>query len=128
MKENDEYLKAQELFLKNGDAAAWSLMWSIGILLSKKLIRKTIRETSHKMSVEDVEDKALDACEYVLRRYRKDYGNGKQYKITSSPCSAFRFGVIHALYYENQCKRKKDLMSEAVLFCDFFKDSDRPFF
>ena len=122
-KENIEYLKAQELFLKNADEVAWSIMWNVGLTLSRKNLRKILNKTNHKMNSADFDDKAIESCEYVLRRYRKNYKNGKKYKITTSPCSAFHFGAMHALYYEKQLKNR-DLMNEAVLFCDLFKDND----
>lgn len=116
-KETVEFLQAQEEFLKNGSARAWSVMWSVGLIFTRKITNKILHNTHFKMSVDDFDDKTMYACEYVLRRYKKKYKDGRIYKIESSPCSAFYFAVIHALYYENR-RKNKDALTNAIFFDD----------
>lgn len=115
--ENELFMQAQEKFLESGDSRSWSLMWTIGLELCKKTINKILHKTNYKMCKADFYDKTLDACEYVLRRYKKKYKNGKKYKITKSPAAAFHFAAIHALYYENQLKLKNQILNPVPLDC-----------
>lgn len=113
--ENKNFLMAQDLFLKNGDSESWCKMWIIGNKITLRLVNHELTKTRYHMSKEDREEKALDALIYVLRRYRKAYKSGKQYKIKSSPCSAFYFGVKHSLYYQTKADKITEFVEDDIL-------------
>lgn len=74
------------------------------ISLAGAFIRKEMKKKGFFLSREEIEDKKLDAVEYVLRRFKGD----KQYFIKESFTSAIYFGVEHALYYRNKSQALVD--------------------
>ncbi len=112
-KDNSKLLELQDRFL-NGNSSAWSELWVLSLQVCKRIIKHEQKQKGFFLNNDDLEDKAMNAVFYVLRRYKKTYKNGKTYRIEKNFVSALYFGVIHALYYRS----KKDKAFDDVYFID----------
>lgn len=96
--DNELLLNYQYEMIMHHSKAAEEKLWVKSISLAGAFIRKEMGNKGFFLSREEIEDKKLDAVEYVLRRFK----GKKQYYIKESFTSAIYFGVEHALYYRNK--------------------------
>lgn len=112
--DNEKLLKLQEKFLR-GDSSAWSELWLLSLDVCKRIIIKEKEKKGFFLNEDDLADKSINAVEYVLRRYKKNYKDGRKYQIKKNFISALYFGVIHSLYYYKESDKA---------FCDILLFDD----
>lgn len=105
--DNELLLNYQYEIIMHHSKAAEEKLWVKSISLAGAFIRKEMKKKGFFLSREEIEDKKLDAVEYVLRRFK----GTKQYYIKESFTSAIYFGVEHALYYRS---KSESLIDEIV--------------
>lgn len=115
--DNTKLLELQNRFL-DGDLSAWSELWKLSFLVCKRIILHEQKKKGFFINQDDCDDKALNAVEYVLRRYKKTYKNGSKYRVKSNFISVLHFGVIHSLYYKTENDKVFD---NAYLFSDLIE-------
>lgn len=96
--DNERLLTYQYRYLVLHDNTAYASMWTEGVEIAKKFIRKERGQKGFRLDHDEVMDKAIDAVEYVLRRFKRN----SDYYIKDSFTSELYFGVIHALYHQTQ--------------------------
>lgn len=106
-------MELQDRFLA-GDSAAWSELWVLSLEVCKRIITHERQRKGFFLNDDEFEDKAVNAVEYVLRRYRKTYKDGKTYRVKKNFVSALYMGVVHSLYY----RKTQDRAFEHVYFFD----------
>lgn len=121
--DNERMLNFQKELL-SGDRNAEARLWNLAITVAKRMVRKEAKEHQQKLTGDEVYDKAMEAVEYVLRRYRKTYSNGKPYAVEKNFISAIYNGVRHAMWIEWQKhKGKVRIIYNSELMLSF----ERPF-
>lgn len=113
--DNKRLLELQDRFF-SGDSSAWAELWILSLQVCRRIIRHEQETKGFFISQDDFKDKAINAVEYVLRRYRKKYKDGRKYRIETNFVSALYFGVKHSLYY----RPEKDKAFDNVLLVDNF--------
>ena len=110
-------LQADYYESERSDEAFWK-MWSLARTVAERIVRSELKKAKRRADEDFVADKALDATEYVLRRFK--YGRG--YVVTTNWIDALKRGVQHALDYAKGADRIVDFVPietlESVAYCD----------
>ena len=102
---NQKLLDYQNDYLDNGNLESWGALWLLSFETCKNIIRGHIKRLGFWLSEGyTVEDKAMEAVIYVLRRYKTRPG----YRIEKNFISALKFSVQHALFYQTMESRVYD--------------------
>ena len=103
---NDEerLLRFQYDYLVKGSEKARGKMWSLALVVAERIVRAEREKKKFFLANEDIYDKAMEALEYVFRRYEKTYQKTKRRKyrkwfVSKSFISVIKCGVLHSLYY-----------------------------
>lgn len=106
----DKQLKnLQEKYLETRSQTAWEELFSLAYQVCKNIVVSEYFKHKKFFTQEDVDDNALNACIYVLRRYKnigyRKNSAPKNYMITDNYIVTLQYGVKHALYYRNTEQR-----------------------
>lgn len=112
---NQALLNLQYRYL-HGEKNALAELWQLSQVCCEAIIERMKKEKNFYLTAEEKRDKALDATEYVLRRYSTTPG----YVIKKSFVSQLRGGVMHALWYGT--RKGADALDDAVDL-DVYADS-----
>lgn len=99
--DNEKLINLQYMFLARNDKKAQAELWLKSTEIAKKLIKKERKEKAFFLDPDDLDDKALEAVEYVMRRYGKKTENDC-WCVRTNYISAIFNGVRHALYYRSK--------------------------
>ncbi|WP_147612314.1 hypothetical protein [Treponema pectinovorum] len=105
--DNERLCNLQAQYLRTGSKQAEAELWLSCLEIAHKLINKEKREKRFYLDEDEKQDKAIEAVEYVLKRYKKQYKNqrakgkmnSKYWAVKKSFLNALYGGVRHALYY-----------------------------
>lgn len=111
--DNEKLCNLQAEYLRTQSKKAESELWINCLQIARKLINKEQKEKHFQMDSDTKEDKALEAVEYVIRRYFKHYLKQRNigrmitqyWSIQTSFLNALYGGVKHALYYDGGQKQ-----------------------
>lgn len=101
--DNENLMNLQYKYLNGRSEKAWTELWSFAVYVSKKMVRDFYRKRKLFHNSSDVYDKAIEATEYVLRRYKKNLW----YCCTKNLSSQLFLAVKHVFDYEYQTKSGK---------------------
>ncbi len=104
--DNEKLLELQEEYLKTKSQESWNELFSLSITVCRNIVVSEFIKKKKHFTQEELYNYAVDACIYVLRRYKSyGYSHGfaapKNYCIQKNYISALKYGVKHALYYTN---------------------------
>ena len=108
--DNQILLNLQHDILVNGSKSAEDELWHRCIILAKKFIYKELGLGVRYLQPEDVEDRALDAVIFVLRRYK----DGSGWICKKDYPTQIYGGVKFALYFKTESQK---LYENAVHLC-----------
>ncbi len=111
--DNETLMNLQYMYLSKKDRKAQESLWLISIAIAKKLIRKEQKEKKFFLAASDLEDKAVEAVEYILRRYDRRKDNAC-WCVRKNFISAIYNGVRHALYYQNKTEQLYNELKKGV--------------
>jgi len=97
-------INLQYAYLAKNDKKALGELWLKSIEIAKKLIRNERKQKGFYLDNADFDDKAIEAVEYVLRRYAKRKDN-YCWSVRNNFVSALYNGVRHALYYQSKSEQ-----------------------
>lgn len=97
-------INLQSAYLAKNDRKAHRDLWLKSIEIAKKLIRNERKQKGFYLDDADFEDKAIEAVEYVLRRYSERKDN-YCWSVRKNYVSALYNGVRHALYYQSKSEQ-----------------------
>ena len=97
-------INLQYAYLARKDKKAHEALWLKAIEIAKKMIRKERNTNGFYLDETDFEDKAVEAVEYVLRRYSEQKDN-YCWSVRENYISAIYNGVRHALYYQSKSEQ-----------------------
>lgn len=97
-------INLQYAYLAKNDRKAHRDLWLKSIEIAKKLIRNERKQKGFYLDDADFEDKAIEAVEYVLRRYSERKDN-YCWSVRKNYVSALYNGVRHALYYQSKSEQ-----------------------
>ncbi|MBB5227407.1 hypothetical protein DYE50_01290 [Treponema ruminis] len=97
-------INLQYAYLAKNDRKAHRDLWLKSIEIAKKLIRNERKQKGFYLDDADFEDKAIEALEYVLRRYSERKDN-YCWSVRKNYVSALYNGVRHALYYQSKSEQ-----------------------
>ena len=97
-------INLQYAYLAKNDKNAFGELWLKSIEIAKKLIRNERNQKGFYLDNADFDDKAIEAVEYVLRRYAKRKDN-YCWSVRNNFVSALYNGVRHALYYQSKSEQ-----------------------
>ena len=97
-------INLQYAYLAKNDRKAHRDLWLKSIEIAKKLIRNERKQKGFYLDDADFEDKAIEAVEYVLRRY-SERKNNYCWSVRKNYVSALYNGVRHALYYQSKSEQ-----------------------
>ena len=97
-------INLQYAYLAKNDRKAHRDLWLKSIEIAKKLIRNERKQKGFYLDDADFEDKAIEAVEYVLRRYSERKDN-YCWSVRKNFVSALYNGVRHALYYQSKSEQ-----------------------
>lgn len=103
----------QDKFLNNpNDLESWSLMWSISFDVCNKAIKTEILK-KHLIfyDSEKIYDLSIKATMNVLKRFKKNYKNGLQYRIKKNFVCALILESKHVLYSRTKEQKFYDMFS-----------------
>jgi hypothetical protein len=120
--DNEKMLNFQKELL-SGSRRAEKELWTLAIKVAERMVRKEAKEHQKILDPEEVYDKAMEAVEYVLRRYRKTYRDGRLYAVTKNYISAIYNGVRHAMWIDWQKHRGK---VRIIVNSDLLLNFERP--
>ena len=97
-------INLQYAYLAKNDRKAHRDLWLKSIVIAKKLIRNERKQKGFYLDDADFEDNAIEAVEYVLRRYSERKDN-YCWSVRKNYVSALYNGVRHALYYQSKSEQ-----------------------
>ena len=97
-------INLQYAYLARKDKKAQASLWLKSIEIAKKFIRKERKEKGFFLDDTDFEEKAVEAVEYIMRRYAKRKDNFC-WSVRKNYVSAIYNGVRHALYYQSKSEQ-----------------------
>ena len=100
--ENQKLLEAQAKWVIDRDEKSWEYIWLRAMTIAKKIIRKKYADRLRG----DLEDRAISAVEYVLRRYTKRPG----WCVKKNFSAAIYNGCQHAMDYCTKADRIVDFV------------------
>jgi hypothetical protein len=106
--DNEKLCNLQAEFLRTHSKKAEAQLWTTCLEVVHKFINLEQKEKHFFMNEEDKQDKAIEAVEYVMRRYMRHYKTQRDkgrmdtqfWAGRTSFLNALYGGVKHALYYE----------------------------
>ena len=107
--DNEKLLELQEEYLKTKSQESWNELFLLSLTVCKNIVVSEFVKHKIMFTQEELYNYALDACIYVLRRYKAQcYTFQKRatgnYRVKENYISALKYGVKHALYYTNMEK------------------------
>lgn len=117
---NETLLNLQHDWLILKDKKAWARLWQLSIAYAESEILKQKEIHGFRLASDEKEDKALNAVEYVLRRYTTRRG----WCVKKSFISQIYGGVMHALWSMN-LNQKFDADVEHIDFEETLGDKER---
>lgn len=113
--DNDELLDLQAKWLDTHNAAVWHDLWLLSYAVCKRIVLHQMRLHKLYFTQEGINDKAVSACEYVLRRYKQPPRQHRcVYFVKSNFVATLHFGVIHAMYH----LRPNDIINDNAISLD----------
>ncbi len=107
--QNEKLIELQDKYLKTKSQAVWEEFFLLSFQVCKNIVVSEFVKNNILFDQEKVNDNALNACIYVLRRYKnigyQKKGAPENYRIDSNFITTFSYGVKHALYYCNKEQR-----------------------
>lgn len=100
--DNELLFNLQFDYLVFNDLQAWQKMWLITYKVAERLIVKYYKKHSIYFNKEQITERKLITCEYLLRRYKK----GQNYYVKSNFISAIKDASKHALLYTTKLDKK----------------------
>lgn len=97
-------INLQYAYLARKDRKAQTALWLKAIVIAKKFIRRERKEKGFFLDDSDFEEKAVEAVEYIMRRYARRKDN-YCWSVRKNYVSAIYNGVRHALYYQNKAEQ-----------------------
>ncbi|WP_294429888.1 hypothetical protein [uncultured Treponema sp.] len=97
-------INLQYAYLARKDRKAQAALWQKSIVIAKKFIQKERKEKGFFLDDSDLEDKAIEAVEYIMRRYARREDNFC-WSVRKNYVSAIYNGVRHALYYQSKSEQ-----------------------
>ncbi len=116
--DNEVLFNLQYDYLINHNEAAFWQMWELTAKVARRLAIKKIKARGLSFAPDEVENLAADTCEYLLRRFKKKYKSGKQYRIKDNFIIAIKDSLRHALDYQNEIDGRTDYIDYSDL-CRF---------
>ncbi len=127
--DNEKLLRLQEEYLKTKSQESWNELFLLSLSVCRKIVVSEFIKNKIMFTQEDLYNYAVDACIYVLRRYRsqcytKQKLAVKNYYVKKNFISALKYGVRHALYYTTLEKKNFnralsfETVSYKVPFCE----------
>ena len=100
--DNEMLFNLQFDYLVFNDSEAWQKMWLITYKVAERLIVKYCKKHRIYFNNEQITERKLITCEYLLRRYKK----GCNYYVRSNFISAIKDASKHALLYKTKLEKK----------------------
>lgn len=97
-------INLQYAYLARKDRKAQTALWLKAIVIAKKFIRRERKEKGFFLDDSDFEEKAVEAVEYIMRRYARRKDN-YCWSVRKNYVSAIYNGVRHALYYQSKTEQ-----------------------
>lgn len=97
-------INLQYAYLVRKDRKAQAALWLKAIEIAKKFIRKERKANGFYLEDDDFYEKAVEAVEYIMRRYAKRKDN-YCWSVRKNYVSAIYNGVRHALYYQSKSEQ-----------------------
>ena len=97
-------INLQYAYLVRKDRKAQAALWLKAIEIAKKFIRKERKANGFYLDDDDFYEKAVEAVEYIMRRYAKRKDN-YCWSVRKNYVSAIYNGVRHALYYQSKSEQ-----------------------
>ncbi len=125
--QDDKLFELQEKYLETRSQAAWEEFFILSLQVCKNIVASELLKNKKCFTQEQIDDNALNACIYVLRRYkrigyRRSRTAPKNYRVNVNFITTLKYGVRHALYYSNMEKRNFDnALSLESLFNSSYK-------
>ena len=116
--DNQRLLNYQHDWLENGDAGAWSRLWTLARKVARRMIRAQEKRKGFTLDRLDEDDRVDEAVCYVLRRYKDGWYVKKAY------LKAIKEGVVHALWYRTKADEIQDSTPDELMAQIRHYDSD----
>jgi len=97
-------INLQYAYLARKDRKAQTALWLKAIVIAKKFIRRERKEKGFFLDDSDFEEKAVEAVEYIMRRYARRKDN-YCWSVRKNYVSVIYNGVRHALYYQSKTEQ-----------------------
>lgn len=104
-------INLQYLYLTKQDRIAQRDLWLKSLTIAKRLIKKEQKEKGFFLDESDFDEKAIEAVEYILRRYKKHKDNA-HWVVRENFVSAIYNGVRHALYYQSKSEQLYSMLKK----------------
>ena len=108
--DNERLLNLQYEYLQYGSSDAWDGLWKLSYKVALGMVRSMCAAKRLRLDCDEVQDKAVAACEYVLRRYKTRKG----WHVKSSFMSVIKHGVVHALFYRSNADELVDFVDASA--------------
>lgn len=102
--DSETLINLQYTYLAKKDKNAQAALWQKSIVIAKKFIQKERKEKGFFLDDSDFEEKAVEAVEYIMRRYARRKDN-YCWSVRKNYVSAIYNGVRHALYYQSKTEQ-----------------------
>lgn len=78
--------------------SAWNELWCVSLQVCTRMIKKIAKEKKLFYSKSDLYDKAINACEYILRRYK----TREKWFVKNNFINVLKHGVLHSMFYHTK--------------------------
>lgn len=116
--DNQKCLFYQWQFLINKNPDAWTSLWLLLNNLCIKAIQKECSKKGLRFSKKYIQEKAEDACIYLLGRYKKKRDKGEFYFYKNFISQAY-YSTLNVLYYES----KKEQFNKGFVSLDSLENT-----
>lgn len=104
--DNEVLLSCQHDWLVGNDRSARDRLWILAYRIARRMITAKLTQKGVTFDDELLHDKAVEAVEYVLRRY--EYG----WYVRKAYLRAIKWGVVHALFHRTKAQELEVLVDE----------------
>ena len=102
--QNEKLLMLQDEYLKTKSLESWQQFFSLSFTVCKNIVISEFTKNKKFFTQEELYDYAINACIYVMRRYKSigyKHKNAapKDYCVTTNFITVLQAGVRHSMYY-----------------------------